>query len=305
MKNKISKITSSRIFKVLTARKSVVFCIIILLVLILAAILAPYITTYDPYKQDLANMLLDMSAEHPLGTDPMGRDVLTRIIYGARVSFVVGLASTLLAGFLGMVIGLIAGMSGGLVDTILMRIMDAMMSVPMIIMSLFLGSIFGKGLGNICVAIAICMTPSYARVTRGQVLSVKSMDYVTAGDLCGASSIKNTIMHILPNCVSSNLVLMTMNMGMAILAESSLSFLGMGINPPTASWGGMVSDGYKYLSRAPHVAIAPGVFIMITVLCFNIVGDALRDALDPKLRGTLGKRVKQRRIPIPNKTTEA
>lgn len=287
------KITGSRVFKVLTGKKSTVVCLVILLLLVLTAVLAPLLAPYDPYEQKLVSQLQGMSPEHWLGTDSMGRDVLSRIIYGSRVSLVVGIASTLIAGGFGMLVGLIAGMGGRIVDTVLMRIMDAMMSVPMIILALFLGTIFGKGLGNICLAIGICMIPSYARVTRGQVLSVKEMDYVTAGVLCGASKIKNTLVHIFPNCVSANLVLMTMNLGSAILSEAALSFLGMGINPPTASWGGMVNDGYKYLSRDPIIAIAPGICIMIVVLCFNMVGDALRDALDPKLRGTLAKRGKR------------
>lgn len=291
-KSLFEKIKDSRIVRVMFARKSVVVCIVILLILILAAICAPFVTSYDPYKQDLRGMLQGMSAQHIFGTDAMGRDILTRIIYGGRVSFTVGLVSVLIAGGLGMILGLIAGMAGGIIDSVIMRIMDAMMSVPMIIMALFLGSIFGKGLGNICLAIGIAMIPSYARVTRGQVLTVREMDYVTAGTLCGASKIKNTIIHIFPNCVSSNIVLMTMNLGNAILNEAALSFLGMGINPPTASWGSMVNDGYKYMSSNPVIAIAPGLFIMIVVLCFNIVGDALRDALDPKLRGTLGKKKK-------------
>lgn len=286
------KITGSRVFKVLTGNKSTVVCLVILL-LVVTAVLAPLLAPYDPYEQKLVSQLQGMSPEHWLGTDSMGRDVLSRIIYGSQVSLVVGIASTLIAGGFGMLVGLVAGMGGRIVDAVLMRIMDAMMSVPMIILALFLGTIFGKGLGNICVAIGICMIPSYARVTRGQVLSVKEMDYVTAGVLCGASKIKNTLVHIFPNCVSANLVLMTMNLGSAILSEAALSFLGMGINPPTASWGGMVNDGYKYLSRDPIIAIAPGVCIMIVVLCFNMVGDALRDALDPKLRGTLARRRKR------------
>lgn len=285
-----NKIKNSRVIKVLFARKSVVACLIILAIMILAAIFAPLVTVYDPYKQDLRNMLQGMSLAHPFGTDSMGRDLLTRIIFGGRVSFTVGLVSVLIAGGIGMILGLIAGMAGGFVDAVIMRFMDAMMSVPMIIMALFLGSIFGKGLGNICLAIGISMIPSYARVTRGQVLTVREMDYITAGTLCGASKTKNTIVHIFPNCISANIVLMTMNLGNAILNEAALSFLGMGINPPTASWGSMVNDGYKYMSSNPVIAIAPGVFIMIVVLCFNMVGDALRDAMDPKLRGTLGKR---------------
>lgn len=281
---------NSRIVRVIFARKSVVFCLVVLLILILAAIFAPVVAPYDPYKQDLTAMLQHMSPAHIFGTDAMGRDVLTRIIYGGRVSFTVGLVSVLIAGSVGMILGLIAGMAGGIIDAVIMRIMDAMMSIPMIIMALFLGSIFGKGLGNICLAIGISMIPSYARVTRGQVLTVREMDYVTAGTLCGASKFKNTIAHIFPNCVSSNIVLMTMNLGNAILNEAALSFLGMGIDPPTASWGSMVNDGYKFMGMDPVIAIAPGLFIMITVLCFNMVGDALRDAMDPKLRGTLGKK---------------
>lgn len=301
MKNFAKKIKNSRVIKVLFARKSVIVCLVILAIMILAAVFAPLVTVYDPYKQDLKSMLLGISASHPLGTDSMGRDLLTRIIYGGRVSFTVGLVSVLIAGGIGMILGLIAGMAGGIIDAVIMRIMDAMMSVPMIIMALFLGSIFGKGLGNICLAIGISMIPSYARVTRGQVLTVREMDYITAGTLCGASKAKNTIVHIFPNCISANIVLMTMNLGNAILNEAALSFLGMGINPPTASWGSMVNDGYKYMSSNPIIAIAPGVFIMVVVLCFNMVGDALRDAMDPKLRGTLGKKKKQ----IKKKAAEA
>lgn len=292
MKKWIQKVKNSRVVKVLFARKSVVACLIILAIMILASIFAPLVTVYDPYKQDLKSMLQGISLAHPLGTDSMGRDLLTRIIYGGRVSFTVGLVSVLIAGAIGMLLGLIAGMAGGIIDAVIMRVMDAMMSVPMIIMALFLGSIFGKGLGNICLAIGISMIPSYARVTRGQVLTVREMDYITAGTLCGASKTKNTIVHIFPNCISANIVLMTMNLGNAILNEAALSFLGMGINPPTASWGSMVNDGYKYMNSNPIIAIAPGVFIMIVVLCFNMVGDALRDAMDPKLRGTLGKKKK-------------
>ena len=291
-KSAFQKIKNSRVVRVIFARKSVVFCLAVLLLLILAAIFASIVASYDPYKQDLKGMLQGMGAKHIFGTDAMGRDVLTRIIYGGRVSFTVGLVSVLIAGTIGMILGLIAGMAGGIVDAVIMRFMDAMMSVPMIIMALFLGSIFGKGLGNICLAIGISMIPSYARVTRGQVLTVREMDYVTAGTLCGASKLKNTVFHIFPNCVSSNIVLMTMNLGNAILNEAALSFLGMGINPPTASWGSMVNDGYKYMGTNAVIAIAPGLFIMITVLCFNMVGDALRDAMDPKLRGTLGKKGK-------------
>ena len=184
---------------------------------------------------------------------------------------------------------------GGVVDAFIMRVMDAMMAVPMLILAMFLGAILGQGLGNVCLAIGISMVPGYARVTRGQVLSVRNADYVTAGTLCGASRIRNTLVHVFPNCLSVNIVSMTASLGGAILAEANLSFLGMGITPPTPSWGAMVSGGYKYLSTQPIIAIAPGIAIIIVVLCFNMCGDALRDALDPKLRGTLGSGKKTKR----------
>lgn len=191
---------------------------------------------------------------------------------------------------IGMALGLIAGMAGGVVDAFIMRVMDAMMAVPMLILAMFLGAILGQGLGNVCLAIGISMVPGYARVTRGQVLSVRNADYVTAGTLCGASRIRNTLVHVFPNCLSVNIVSMTASLGGAILAEANLSFLGMGITPPTPSWGAMVSGGYKYLSTQPIIAIAPGIAIIIVVLCFNMCGDALRDALDPKAARHIGQR---------------
>lgn len=276
-----------RFFRVLFARKAIVLCTIVLLIMAFSAIFAPVVAPYDPYKQDLAGSLQPMSAQHIFGTDSMGRDVLSRIIYGTRVSFSVGIVSVAIAGSLGMIFGLIAGVAGGVVDSVIMRVMDAMMSIPLIILAVFLGSILGKGLGNVMLAVGISMMPSYARLTRGQVLTIRESDYVTAGTICGASTFRNAITHIIPNCVSPNIVLMTMNLGGAILAEANLSFLGLGINPPMASWGGMVSDGNTFLSMNPVIAIAPGVFVLLIVLCFNMVGDAVRDALDPRLRGTL------------------
>lgn len=276
-----------RFFRVLTARKSVVFCLIIIALMVVMAIFAPIISPYDPYKQDLNSTLQPMSKEHIFGTDAMGRDVFSRIVYGTRISLAVGISSVAIAGTIGLILGVIAGMAGGIVDTVIMRIMDAMMSIPLIILAIFLGSIFGKGLGNVMLAIGISMTPSYARLTRGQVITLRESDYVVAGSICGASKIRNAITHIIPNCISPVIVLMTMNLGAAILAEANLSFLGLGINPPTPSWGGMVADGNTYLSLNPIIAIAPGIFIFLLVLCFNLAGDAVRDALDPRLRGSL------------------
>jgi peptide/nickel transport system permease protein len=271
--------------KVFFANKTVVAASIIIVLMILMAVLAPLISPYSPIDQDLNNTLSQPSEAHWLGTDSIGRDLLSRIIYGSQASLSVGLVSTLIAGSIGMALGLIAGSLGGWVDNVISRILDAMMSIPLIIMAMFLGSVLGKGLGNIMLSVGIVMIPSYARLTRGQVISIKQRDFVTAGKIGGASRFQNAIRHILPNCISPNIVLMTMNLGIAILVEASLSFLGMGINPPTPSWGGMVSDGYRFLNSIPLLSIAPGLFVMATVWSFNVAGDALRDALDPRLRG--------------------
>lgn len=272
--------------KAFFSRKPVYVGFAIIIIMIILGVASPLIAPYDPFTQDLRNSLQGPSAAHLLGTDSLGRDVLSRIIYGSRASLSVGLVSTAIAGCAGIALGLLSGYLGKIVDAVIMRIMDAMMSIPVIILALFLGAVLGKGLGNVMLCIGIVMIPSYARLTRGQVLAVKQLDYVTAGKIGGATRLKNAVKHILPNCLSPNLVLMTMNLGSAILTEASLSFLGMGINPPTPSWGAMVSDGYTYLSRNPVIAIAPGIFILITVWAFNVCGDALRDALDPKLRGS-------------------
>ncbi len=285
--NELPPQTSSvrRFIRVLTARKVVVIAMLILAVTILAALFAPLIAPFDPYKQNLSQSLHQPSSEHLLGTDMLGRDVLSRIIYGARVSLIVGLVVVIIAGVLGMSIGLVSGYFGGRLDSILMRLMDAMIAIPMIVLAMAIGAVLGGGIVNVIIALGLAIVPAYARLMRGQVLSVKQSDYVVAGMLTGISSLRNMVVHVLPNCISPLIVLITMNLGMAILAEAGLSFLGLGIVPPGASWGSMVNDGYKYLLTNPVLSMAPGVAIMIVVLAFNIVGDALRDALDPRLRG--------------------
>jgi len=279
--------TFKRFLRVFLKRRVVVFCFSILTLIVLIAFLAPLFAPYEPNAQDLTKSYQEPSAEHLLGTDILGRDVLSRIIYGTRVSLSVGLVSVAIAGTLGMLLGLFAGVIGGWVDTVIMRVIDMMMSIPLIILALFIGSVLGKGLGNVMLAVGIAMIPSYARLTRGQVKSIKQLDYVVASTVSGSSRLKTIFVHILPNSLSPNIVLMTMNLGSAILIEAALSYLGLGINPPMASWGAMIADGYNKLRTLPLLSIAPGVAIMVTVLSFNIVGDALRDSLDPRLRGTL------------------
>jgi len=255
------------------------------MIMVLVAVFAPLLAPHDPYQQKLTHSLQQPSSEHPLGTDLLGRDVLSRIIYGTRISLMVGIVVVFIAGAVGMTIGLLSGYFGGVLDALLMRIMDAMIAVPMIVLALAFGALLGGGIVNVIIALGLAIVPAYARLMRGQVLSVKNSDYVMAAMLTGVGNLRNMLVHVLPNCISPLIVLITMNLGLAILAEAGLSFLGLGITPPEASWGSMVNDGYRYLLTNPLLSIAPGVAILVVVLSFNIVGDALRDALDPRLRG--------------------
>lgn len=274
-----------RFVRVFLARKVVVVALVILMIMVLVAVFAPLLAPHDPYQQKLTHSLQQPSSEHPLGTDLLGRDVLSRIIYGTRISLMVGIVVVFIAGAVGMTIGLLSGYFGGVLDALLMRIMDAMIAIPMIVLALAFGALLGGGIVNVIIALGLAIVPAYARLMRGQVLSVKNSDYVMAAMLTGVGNLRNMLVHVLPNCISPLIVLITMNLGLAILAEAGLSFLGLGITPPEASWGSMVNDGYRYLLTNPLLSIAPGVAILVVVLSFNIVGDALRDALDPRLRG--------------------
>jgi len=273
-----------RFVKAFFSRPVVLVCVAVLAVAVVTAIFAPLIAPYDPNEQNLAESLKQPSAEHWLGTDMLGRDVLSRVVYGTRISLAVGFVVVFIAGVLGMSLGLLSGYVGGWVDTVLMRVMDAMIAVPMIVLAMALGAVLGGGIVNVILSLGIAIVPTYARLMRGQVLAVKHSDFVVAGTLIGASALRNMLVHVFPNCVSPLIVLMTMNLGTAILAEAGLSFLGLGIDPPDPSWGSMVNDGYRYLLSNPLISLAPGVAIMAVVLSCNIIGDALRDALDPRLR---------------------
>jgi peptide/nickel transport system permease protein len=276
-----------RIIRVISARWINIVGLVIIALFIIAAIFAPLFAPYDPYKQDLPAALQQPSAAHLLGTDDIGRDTLSRTIYGARISLIVGLVSVLLAAVIGTAMGLCAGYFGGWVQTIIMRFIDALMSIPPIILMMSVAAVLGGGLRNIFVALSIGIIPVYCRLTNGQIMSTKESDFITAAVLIGASPVRIMIRHLLPNSFATLLVAMTMNLGFAILAEASLSFLGIGISPPTATWGSMVNDGYRYLLTNPMLSFAPGVSILAVVLSFNLVGDGLRDALDPRLRGII------------------
>jgi ABC-type dipeptide/oligopeptide/nickel transport system permease subunit len=276
-----------RLVRVFLRRKLAVTGLVLVVLMVLMAIFAPLIAPYDPYATDLDNKLQHPSSEHWLGTDSVGRDTLSRCIYGARTSLVVGLSAVFLGAIVGQLLGLIAGFFGGWVFTVIMRLIDAMMAIPMIVLALVIASVLGGGVKNVIIALAIGSIPGQCRMMCAQTLSVKENDYILAGRTIGIGSTRTMFRHIFPNAFAPCLVLMTIGMGATILAEAGLSFLGAGINPPTAAWGYMIKEGYGFLLSNPELSIAPGFFIMLVVFGFNMMGDGLRDALDPRLRGTV------------------
>ncbi|MDR1205504.1 MAG: ABC transporter permease [Peptococcaceae bacterium] len=278
-----------RFIRVFFARKIVIFGAALLGLMILTAILADVVAPYGPYAQDLKNVLAGPTGAHILGTDSLGRDLFSRIIHGTRVALLVGFFSVIVGASVGTVIGLIAGFSEGILQTLLMRATDAIMAIPSLVLSLLIVGALKNGIPAVVIAVAVSMFPGYIRMVNGQVLSVKQNDYIMAEKAMGASWGRIIFQHILPNCMSPIIVMMTMMMGTSIMAEAGMSFLGIGITPPIAAWGAMCYDGYKYLMTNPLLSIAPGFAIMLLVFSFNMVGDGLRDALDPRLRGTLSE----------------
>ena len=276
-----------RFLRVFLKRGLVIFGLVILFIFIFTSLFGPLFAPYNPDATDLGQPLLQPNSQHWLGTDYIGRDTLSRLIYGARMSLMVGVVALGIAASIGIIAGMLAGYYGSWVNAIIMRIVDALMSFPMILLALILAGLLGGGLKNVMIAIGIALIPAYARLMCGQVLSIKENDYLMAGRSMGSSGSRLMFRHILPNAFPPLIVLVTMQIGGAILAEAGLSYLGIGISPPTASWGAMVNDGFPYLLTNPLLSFIPGFAIMLVVFAFNMVGDGLRDALDPRLRGTL------------------
>lgn len=276
-----------RFLRVFLSRGVVVFGVIVIAGFLISAAFAPIIAPYDPYEPHFSQSLHQPSREFLLGTDNIGRDTLSRLIYGSRVSLMVGVVALGIAAIIGMTLGLVAGYFGGLPNAVIMRSMDVLMAFPMILLAMLIAGLLGGGLKNVMIALGVALIPGYARLMCAQVLSIKENDYVLAERAMGASNLRIMFRHIFPNSLPPLIVLMTMVMGTTMLAEAGLSFLGIGIEAPAAAWGSMVADGYKFVMTNPLLSIVPGTALMLVVLAFNMVGDGLRDALDPRLRGRL------------------
>ena len=267
-----------------------VVSIAIIAVFVLAAVLAPFLSPADPYEQTLRLRFRPPvweergTWEHPLGTDRLGRDMLARIVYGSRVSLAVGALAVLLASTVGAAVGLTAGYHGGRVDAALMRVTDATLSFPTILLALILAVTIGPSFTNVVVAIAVILWARYARVIRGQVLTLMELDFIAQARIAGAGAWRIITRHLLPNTLNTLVVLVTLQVGYVIIVEASLSFLGAGIPPPTPAWGSMIAEGRDFVTSAWWVSSFPGLAILLVVLAFNLLGDWLRDTLDPKLR---------------------
>jgi peptide/nickel transport system permease protein len=262
------------------------------LLLVLTALFAPALAPYDPLQIQAADRLQPPSPRYPLGTDDFGRDILSRVIYGARISMLIGLGAVAISVLLATIIGVTSGYYGGRLDAILQRGVDALMAFPWLVVLLTIMAVLGQGLENVILALGVGGTAGNARLVRSAVLAIKESQYVEAARALGCRDSQIILRHILPNIAAPIMVVATLGLGVAVLAESSLSFLGFGVPPPTPSWGGMLSgSGRTYMLKAPWMAIFPGLAISLAVFGFNMLGDALRDVLDPKLRGGMQGRV--------------
>lgn len=268
----------------LRKNKLAMVSLIFLLILTFVAIFAPVVAPYDPYASEMPMALKGPSADHLLGNDELGRDILSRIIYGAGVSLRVGLIAVAIALSVGMVVGSLAGYYGGRLDIVIMRFMDIMLAFPSILLAIALMAVLGRGVENAIIAIGIVSIPEYARIVRGSVMSVKENEYVQAARAIGNNDMQIIFKHILPNVMAPIIVRATLGISTAILETSALGFLGLGVVPPFAEWGTMLGSGRGYMFNAPHLVFFPGIAITLTVIAFNLFGDGLRDALDPRLR---------------------
>ena len=282
--NPLANLFRDPLWRRLSKRKSALVGLAVVLFMVIVAVFAPLLAPYDPTAQSWTAVRKAPSAAHWFGTDEAGRDILSRIIWGARASLMAGLTSVGIAMAIGVPLGLAAGFLGGFVDGLISRFTDAMLACPFLILAIALAAFLGPSLTNAMLAIGITATPFFIRLTRGQVLSIKGEDYVEAARAMGNPRWRVAARHILPNILPQLMVQATLTIAMAIIAEASMSFLGLGLQPPAPSWGSMLNSAQRFLSNAPWMALWPGIAIFATVLSFNLLGDGLRDALDPRAR---------------------
>ncbi|EJL41992.1 peptide ABC transporter substrate-binding protein [Brevibacillus agri] len=279
------KSKENSVWRRLLKNKLAMIGLVIIAIMVIFALFAPLIATHGPNEMDLANSLSEPGIDgHLLGTDNYGRDLFSRIVYGTRISLIVGIFAIGLGGMIGTLLGLLAGYYGGKWDALIMRLMDGLFAFPFILLSISLMTVLGAGLFNVILAIGIANIPGFARIVRGQVLAVKEEEYIEVTRSLGANDSRIIFHHILPNCMAPIIVYATMHVAGAIISEAALSFLGLGVQPPTASWGSILKDGKDFLVLSPHMATFSGLAILLSVLGFNLFGDGLRDALDPKMK---------------------
>jgi peptide/nickel transport system permease protein len=282
--NTTSRSTATQALQRVLRNKSALVGGIVLLVIVLVALAAPLISPYDPIKTNQRLSLEAPSREHVMGTDRFGRDIFSRVVFAGQTSLPIGIVSVTIGVLVGVSFGLLAGFYGGWLDAVTMRIVDLLLAFPGILLALAIIAILGGSLVNLMLAVGISAIPDYVRITRGAVLSVREREFVLAARVIGCRGLRVMLLHVLPNVVAPVIVLATLGMAAAIITGSALSFLGLGIKPPTPEWGNMLADGREFLQRAPWVAFFPGAAIMVTVLSINLLGDGLRDALDPRMR---------------------
>ena len=272
------------LWDVFRSNKPAYISMYVLLLLAIASLAGPYIAPLDPYEFDLSKARLPPSLEHPLGTDELGRDILSRILVGARYTLGIAVLSVITGASIGTLLGLISGYRGGLWDVVIQRVNDVLLAFPTILLAIALVAFLGQGVYSLIIAIAVSSMPVYVRLVRASVLQVVTEDYVLAARMLGLSEWSTMMRHILPNVLAPVVVQLSYHMGLAILIASALGFLGLGVPPPAPEWGAMIGSGKVYIFSSPHIVVIPGFLISITILAFNMVGDGLREALDPKVR---------------------
>ncbi|MDI3473390.1 MAG: peptide/nickel transport system permease protein [Thermotogaceae bacterium] len=290
LKEEIRKLKRKRssqanlVWKRFTKNKLALIGFIMVSIIIFMAIFAPLIAPYDPYKTSPLERFKPPSKEHLLGTDALGRDVFSRLIYGSRIALEIGILIVLFEGIIGISLGLVSGYFGGIVDKLIMWLVDVLRSFPIVVLALAIAGVLGQGILNVVIALGTVGWTSYARMVRSKVLTIKELEYIEAAKSIGESNLAIIFRHVLPNVLSTAIVMVCLMMPTALIASATLSFLGLGVQPPTADWGSIIAEGRRYLLKAPWISTSAGFFIMFTVLGFNFIGDGLRDALDPTSR---------------------